>query len=270
MTRALPALRASRADVVLVQHLEHAPADHSRVQRCEQEGEGQPGQDHVVGPVARPAAEIRALRIVTEVAVPGHREPPELDAEEPRRHEPEPDRVRAEAEKNEQHQAPVDQRSWSQRPQQPDREGDHQPEHQAAEHERGRDRERVADDRGHRLFRVHRLAEVPVQDDPLDEVDVPHHEGALRVVLRLQVRHEPRLALLEWPVVLRQNEKHHVRDQGENEREQHRSHQPPRHESEHQTLSLVSPPGQPKVRRPDCAIRGPRNQDVRRSECSCC
>jgi hypothetical protein len=90
-----------------------------------------------------------------------------------------------------------------------------------------------------------------VQHDALEEAAVLLQEGAARVELRLQGRHEASLALLHGAVVLRQNEEHHERDQGEHEPEQHRPRQPPRHEMravEAQASSLprvgASPPAE--------------------------
>src|SRR6187402_1122468 len=98
------ALRARCTDVVLLQRLEQAGPDHPRVERREEEGKGQPRQDHVVGPVARPAAEARAFGLVVEVAIPADRKPVQLHTTHVREDEPHPDRVRRGTYQNEQHQ----------------------------------------------------------------------------------------------------------------------------------------------------------------------
>ena len=68
------ALGARRAHVVLAQRVHHVGADHPHVDRGEQEREGDPGQDQVVGPVDRARRRSRSRR-VDEVAVAGVRRP---------------------------------------------------------------------------------------------------------------------------------------------------------------------------------------------------
>ena len=103
MLIALPlgsAFGARSADVILVQRLRHIGADHSRIERGEEKCEREPRQDHVVRPLHGTAA--RRNRI-DGVAVTGDRRQAELVAEEERKDEADPDRVRRDPDQYEDH-----------------------------------------------------------------------------------------------------------------------------------------------------------------------
>ena len=104
------ALCPGSADVVLAKRLEHAGPDHPRVERREQQGERDPGENHVVGPVPRPAA--RIPHVVVQVAVAADREEVRLEAEEVRKDQPEPDGVSRDPDEHQDHQALVEEELW--------------------------------------------------------------------------------------------------------------------------------------------------------------
>src|SRR4051794_31582906 len=106
------ALGASGADVVLAERLHRVRADHPDVQRGEQEGERRPRQDQVVGPLHGSTA---VPGWVDEVAVARDREDAGLEAEEVGEQQPDPDRVRTDADEDEHHGYSVEQRSRPQR-----------------------------------------------------------------------------------------------------------------------------------------------------------
>ena len=112
------ALCARRAHVVLTEPLDHLRTDHPHVERGEADGEGEPGQHHVVGPLPESSA---ILVLVGEgVAVARDRRPAELEAEDPGEHQPEPDGLARDPDQHEDHRQAVEQRARTDRRHDPD------------------------------------------------------------------------------------------------------------------------------------------------------
>ena len=176
----------------------------------------------MVGPLHRTAA---VRRGVDEVAVAGDRRPPELEAEEVREDQADPDRMRRDPDQDERHRRSVEQGSGSQRGEDADRKREQHPEDRSAEDERGGDRRGVADDRVDALPVREREAEVLVDDQPVEELrvlDVERPVGAEEVRRALHVGVGRGLAGDELRGVVRDEEEEDVGDERHRD-EQHRS-----------------------------------------------
>jgi hypothetical protein len=110
--------------VVGAVHVEHARADHARVDGREDGAEGEPRQDQVVRPLHRAAARLRRRE---DGAVAADRRPLEPVAEDVGEDQADPERVRRDSDQHEDHAAPVEQRARAQRREEADRKRDQQP-----------------------------------------------------------------------------------------------------------------------------------------------
>jgi hypothetical protein len=174
------------------------------------------------------------------------REPVKLQAEDEREDEREPDRVRAEANEDKEHQSPVEQRARLERREQRDREGDQQEEDRAPDDERRRDGKGLADHRGHGLPLVGRVGKVAVEHDVAHEPDVLLRKGAAGVELPLPLGEAaPGDGVARVP----EHKEHHEDNRGHHEKEQHSPQQPLDDEDEHRLRpSIVAQGDQCKPR----------------------